>query len=231
MSAIVFPPRNLGGSADKWGRAVEAQLKVSESAQEGQIQKTDNALRALGGQLAVSATQLEELANQQEILRTQQQDLTSTVSDLTARSTHSTSPANLSLIQGSSSGQSGPATRVVSFPGPASGRRNAIIVGSGSVAWTGTSTGTGIQESVSVGIEFRQGSTRIWYDNASAGSSRMFTFIGSDTFNLVVPVQVPAGGSTFDLRMWVGASSSGGQAQRGARLEGMNFSIIYGDTY
>lgn len=228
---FVYPPRNLPGRAEDWGRAVEARDKLAAKELTQAVQRMDNGLRATSGQLAVIAEQINTVTAQQEILSAQQATLSTTVSDLQSRSTSSTAPSDLTLIRGASSGESGPATRAVAFPAPVGGRRNAIVVGSGSVAWTGTSTGTGIGDSVTVGLEFRQAGTRVWYDNTSASSAQMFTFMGSNTFNLVVPLQVPSGGSSYDLRMWVGATSSGGQVNRGARLENMNFSIIYGDTY
>lgn len=224
MTEKIFPPRSLPGPAESWGRAVETRINLSDKDLTQLSQSLNNSQRAMGGQLAVISEQLDTLTRQQG-------EIVQTVSELTYRSSHSSAPASLTLIRGATAGESGPASRDVDLPGPEGGRRNAIIVGSGSVAWTGTSTGSGIGDSVTVGIEFRQAGVRVWYDNSSASSSQQFSFMGSDTFNLVVPVRVPASGSAFDLRMWVGSSSSGGQANRGARLENMNFSIIYGDNY
>lgn len=161
----------------------------------------------------------------------QQATLAAQQADLLARATFSTTPAGLTLIHGGSVGESGPVARTITLPPPVGSARSAVIYGSGSVAWTGTST-TGLQigDSVTVGIEFRQNANRIWFDNTQASSLQMFTFQAFPTFSVVIPVTVSPSGSVFDLRMWVARTSSGGQAQAGARLEGMSFTISYGDA-
>lgn len=224
MAEFVYPARNLPEMAEVWGRAVEARDLVKSKEITQLAQSLNNSQRATGGQLAVISEQLDAVVLQQA-------EIVQTVSELSARSSHSTTPAALTLILGSGAGEVGPSARTATLPPPVGGRRNAIIVGSGSVAWTGTTTGSGIADSVTVGLEFRQDGSRVWYDNSSASSAQQFAFMGSDTFSLSIPVRVPASGSTFDLRMWVGSTSSGGQVNRGARLENMTFSIIYGDKY
>lgn len=212
---FIFPPRYLPGLSDKWGRDVETRVNAVDKRLTMIEQNSNNSDRSTSGQLAITARQLNGLVEQ--------------VDELSARRTYSTTPADLQLIHGPNAGESGPVSRTVAFPAPTGGTRQAIIFGSGSVAWTGTSTSGGIGDSVTVGLEFRQSGTRRWYDNTQAGSALMFTFMGSDTFSIATPVVVPSGGSTYDIRMWVGKSSSGGQANAGARLENMNFSIVYGD--
>lgn len=246
MSEDVFPRRNLPNAAEPWGRKHDDVVRAHGRRITNLELSTRGNNRANAGQLGVIGRQLEALALQQDQLSAQQGQLStqqdqlsdqqtllqSQVTELNQRSTHSTSPANLQLIRGGSSGQSGPVTRVVSLPAPQGGRRSATIFGSGSVVWTGTSTTfPQIGDTVSVGIEFRQSGSRRWFDLNSASSDSMFTFTGSETFSVAVPVQVPVGGSTWDLRMWVARTSSGGQANAGARLEGMNFTIVYGDKY
>lgn len=222
MDSFAYPQRNLPGRAEDWGRAVEAQQRNLSKEVRQVSQAWENSARATGGQLAVISTQIDTVTAQQA-------ELSATVEDLSARSSHSASPANLQLILGPSSGEAGPVSRSVTLPPPVDASRNAIVVGGGTVAWTGTSTGGGIGDSVQVGIEFRQDGNRKWFDLANASSASFFTFSGTETFNLVTPLVIPASGATFDVRMWVGASSSNGQTNRGARLENMFFTIIYGD--
>jgi len=82
MAGIVFPPRSLGGPADNWGRKVEGEILNEGVARVRLEQKTDNALRAISGQLAVSATQLDELTVQQAQLTAQQSDLANQQAEL-----------------------------------------------------------------------------------------------------------------------------------------------------
>lgn len=222
MESFAYPQRNLPGRAEDWGRAVEAQQRILSKEVRQVNQAWENSARATGGQLAVISSQIDTVTAQQA-------ELSATVEDLSGRSTHSVSPANLQLIQGSAAGESGPVSRSVTLPAPVDRSRNAVVVGGGSVVWTGTSTGGGIADGVQVGIEFRQDGVRKWFDLANASSASFFTFTGSETFNLVTPLVIPDSGSTFDIRMRVGASSSNGQTNRGARLENMFFTIIYGD--
>lgn len=222
MESFAYPQRNLPGRAEDWGRAVEAQQRILSKEVRQVSQAWENSARATGGQLAVISTQIDTVTAQQA-------ELSATVEDLSGRSTHSVSPANLQLIQGSAAGESGPVSRTVDLLPPTDAARNSILVGSGRVAWTGTSTGGGIGDSVQVGLEFRQNGTRRWFDMALASSASLFTFSSGETFNLVVPLTVPPTGSSLDIRMWVGATSSNGQTNRGARLENMFFTIIYGD--
>lgn len=216
MAVQVFPPRNLPGLADKWGRDAETRIQRLETRVEAVAGSSENDGRATSGQLAVMSQSIDSL--------------TVTVAELSSRTTHSTSPGNLQLIKGSGAGEVGPVSQIVEIAPPLTGPRNAIIYGSGSVAWTGTPTSGGqIAEGVTVGIEFRQDGVRKWYDTAQASSAQLFSFMGSETFSLALPVQVSTSGSTFDLRMWVGKTSAGGQVNAGARLENMNFTISYGN--
>ena len=238
MSEDVFPRRNLPAAAEPWGRKLEdvtrsqgryiANLELSS---QGNNRSNAGQLGVIGRQLETLSAQQDQLSNQQDQLSTQQGTLSAQVTELNQRFTSATNPANLQLIRGGSAGESGPVTRGISFPAPQGGRRTATVFGSGTVVWTGSSTGSGIADSVTVGLEFRQSGSRRWFDTEQATSAQFFTFSGSNTFSIVVPVQVPAAGSTWDIRMWVGRTSSGGQANAGARLEGMNFTIVYGDKY
>lgn len=64
----VYPPRDLPGRADNWGRRVE---EVDRDLLDRQVQlrqSLDNGLRSTSGQLAVLARQIDALASQQEFL-------------------------------------------------------------------------------------------------------------------------------------------------------------------
>lgn len=239
MSDDVFPRRNLPAASEPWGRkhddvvrSLGRRVSNLELSAQGNNRANAGQLGVIGRQLETISQQQDQLSAQQDQLTAQQTLLQSQVTELGQRSSHSVEPANLQLIRGGSAGQSGPVTRTVSLPAPQGGGRTATVFGSGTVAWTGSSTSfPQIGDSVSVGIEFRQSGTRKWFDIGNASSNSIFTFTGGETFSIVVPVRVPAGGSSWDLRMWVARTSSGGQANAGARLEGMNFTIVYGDKY
>lgn len=66
--ADVFPPRDLPGRAEEWGRQVENRIEAGEKSEQQLEQKVDNGLRATGGQLAVLSRQLDAVAAQQEFL-------------------------------------------------------------------------------------------------------------------------------------------------------------------
>lgn len=205
----VYPPRDLPGRADAWGRRVEDVDKSLFDTQVQLDQKVDNGLRATSGQLAVLAKQLDELG---------------------ARSSHSTPVNEMEIISGGNSGEYGPLSRGFSFPDPVGADRVAILFGSGSIIWTGDPTGGfDIADSVTVGIEVLQSGRLIWNDQEVASSNKMFSFSRDGTFSVVVPVTVPITGSSFTVRMYVGRTSSGGQANAGARLQGMQFTLWYGD--
>lgn len=64
----VYPPRDLPGRADNWGRRVE-EVNKDLLARQVQIQQmVENGLRSTSGQLAVLSRQIDTLASQQEFL-------------------------------------------------------------------------------------------------------------------------------------------------------------------
>ena len=208
MANDVFPPHNLNPDSVPWGRTIQDRVRSQGYSLDNLIISSAGDNRAIAGQMGALGRQIE---------------------DLTQRRATATFPADLELIKGGTSGEIGPIARTLDLPAPQGGARTATIFGSGSVVWTGTSTGSGIADSVTTGIEVRQEGTRIWFDMFEASSASMFTFSGSRTFSVVAPVVVPSGGSSWDLRLWVGRTSSGGQANAGARLSAMNFTVVYGD--
>lgn len=230
MSQDTFPQNNLSPSAVPWARKIQEVTRRDTYRIDAleMAQQADN--RGQAGQMGVVGRQIEELTHQQGLIQFQQGEIQAQVEELSARATHTALPADLELIRGASAGSSGPVSRGIPLPGPTGGQRAAILNGSGRIAWTGTIvTGAVIGDSVTVGLEVRQGGTRVWYTNSTATSLQLFPWMGSDTFAVSIPVVIPSGGSTFDIRMWVGRTSSGGQTNAGARLEGMNFTLTYGD--
>lgn len=118
---FVFPPRNLPGNAENWGRAVEQRTNVLDNNQVQLSQKVDNGLRATGGQLAVISSQIELVTAQQTVIG-------DTVTELSSRSTHQVSPASIA-VDGSATIPPFPtASREFSFPAPQGGRRSAILI-------------------------------------------------------------------------------------------------------
>lgn len=67
--ADVFPPRDLPGRAEEWGRQVERRIEAGESSEQQLDQKVDNGLRATGGQLAVLARQIDAITAAQQDLK------------------------------------------------------------------------------------------------------------------------------------------------------------------
>lgn len=81
-SSFVFPPRNLPGLAENWGRAVESQVNILDKEITQVSQTVDNGLRATAGQLSVIATQLDTLTQQQLVLQSQQAEIQNTIQRL-----------------------------------------------------------------------------------------------------------------------------------------------------
>lgn len=68
MSDVVYPPRDLPGKAEVWGRKVEEVSKNLQKAQDQLSQLVSNSNRSTSGQLAVLAKQIETLTAQQQYL-------------------------------------------------------------------------------------------------------------------------------------------------------------------
>lgn len=64
----VFPPRNLPGTSEEWGRSVESRIESGDRADTQISQTLDNNLRAVSGQLEVMSRQLSLIENQQRYL-------------------------------------------------------------------------------------------------------------------------------------------------------------------
>lgn len=68
MDQFVYPPRNLPGLAEDWGRAVEARDNIFEKVLTQATQRLDNGLRATAGQLAVISKQVSDLSNRRSYI-------------------------------------------------------------------------------------------------------------------------------------------------------------------
>lgn len=214
---FVYPPRNLPGSSDNWGRAVEQRNNLQEKDQVQLTQRVDNGLRAANGQLAVIAEQIDTISG--------------TVTELSSRSTHQASPGSLTLVYGTGWGQKGPVSTSVTFPAALEGRRTATLVGSGIFEWAGGSSDDAL--GIYLRLEVRQNGNVIWSTtkNVSANPFIPAAFDG-DSFSIVAAVQVPAGTEpTFDLRLYGYRSASGGNSSDAGRATNLNLSLSYGDRY
>ena len=156
-----------------------------------------------------------------------------TVAELSARSSHQASPADLTLVYGKGYGQKGPATRDFSLPGPSSGRRTALLVGSGNFEWAGGSSGSQISQGIYLRLELRMGNTLLGVDTAqvSANPFEPASFSGEDA-TFVTSIRVPANTSpSFQLRLFGFRSADGGETTDAGRVANMSFTIQYGDLY
>lgn len=101
----VFPPRDLPGRAEEWGRQVERRIVSGESSEVQLEQKVDNGLRATGGQLAVLAEQLDlmhdaqrELEERAEISAISDSEFTASVVSNADIMTYTNSIVGVSLL-------------------------------------------------------------------------------------------------------------------------------------
>ena len=101
-----------------WGRSVENRDENLDRKIDVQTQKTDNALRAISGQLASASTQITELYN---------------------RRTHVVNPADLSISNNATTSPPS-VTRTFSFPAPEGGARTALVFISADLTTTQAST-------------------------------------------------------------------------------------------
>lgn len=68
MSSIVFPPRDLPGRAEVWGRAVEGSIGLNQSDMDQLRQVVTNGLRATSGQLETVSQAVSTLADTVNLL-------------------------------------------------------------------------------------------------------------------------------------------------------------------
>lgn len=185
----VYPPRNLPGLAEDWGRAVEAQDKILENNQTQLGQTVDNALRATGGQLAVQGSQIDTLTMQQA-------ELSSTVTEISSRVSHTTSPANLSVTGNATVPPFPTSTQVFTLPAP-NVQRSAILGFSAGLTNTGGST-----TPVRAYVELLFGATVVgrWDGSVPLATSAPTGWL--ETVNLFSFITVPGGvDPTFSVRI------------------------------
>ena len=186
---FVYPPRNLPGRAEDWGRAAEARDNILDKNQTQLTQKVDNGLRATAGQLAVIATQIDTLTNQQATVQ-------STVSELSNRSSHNTSPANLSVSGNATVPPFPTATRTFTLPAPNT-QRSAILGFSAGLTNTGGST-----TPVRAYVELLFGATVVgrWDGSVPLATSAPTGWL--ETVNLFSFITVPSGSDpSFSVRI------------------------------
>lgn len=221
---FVYPPRNLPGKAEDWGRAVESRDKILEKDLTQAVQKFDNGLRAQGGQLSVVASQIDTVAAQQQVLALQQTAISSTVNELSSRSTHQVSPANISVSGNATVAPFPTASRSFTFPAPAGGRRTAILIFS--CEYTSNSSTI----SANIFPEILQGGSTTWRGASvpvPAATSAPANWV--PTTSSFASVQIPAGVSpefTFRIHR-VGFQST----STTITASNMQAVLIYGDIY
>lgn len=213
----VYPARNLPGDADNWGRAVEARDAIQEKSIVQVSQKLDNGLRAVGGQLAVMGTQIDALTSQTVVIG-------NAVTELSSRSTHQVSPASISVTGNATVAPFPTASRVFSFPAPATGRRTAILIFS--CEYTSSSSTV----SANIFPEILQGGVTTWRGSSvpvPAATSAPANWV--PTTSSFASVLVPADTSpefTFRIHR-VGFQST----STTITASNMQAVLIYGDIY
>lgn len=189
MSLDVFPRRNLPPESEPWGRKHDEVSRSHTRTLEDIRLSLLGLNRASAGQLGVVGRQLDELERQQL-------EIEANVAELQARSTHFDSPANLSVTGNATTAPFPSATRNFSFPAPTGGRRAAVLT----FSWDYTNSGS---STVSAYADIRQGSTIIWQSpqgqSVPWGASAPPGW--SPGASGLASVRVPAGGSTFSLRI------------------------------
>lgn len=214
---FVYPPRNLPGKAEDWGRAVESRDKILEKELAQSVQKFDNGLRATGGQLAVVASQIDTVSAQQATLGL-------TVTELASRSTHQVSPASISVTGNATVAPFPTATRSFSFPAPAGGRRTAILIFSCEYSSSSSTI------SANIFPEILQGSVTTWRGSSvpvPAATSAPANWV--PTTSSFASVLIPAGTNpefTFRIHR-VGFQTT----TTTITASNMQAVLIYGDRY
>lgn len=203
----VYPPRNLPGLAEDWGRSVEAQDKILEKNQTQLQQTVENALRATGGQLAVLGSQIDTL--------------TTTVTDLSNRRSYQTSPSNFSVTGNATVAPFPTATQTFTLPAPEVQR-------SASIGFTATMTNSGgVANSVSAFVELLYGSTVLSNTQISVPRPTSAPPSWVDSINFFSFASIPAGADpTFSVRItrvgFTGVTTT-------LSITNMTASIQYGD--
>lgn len=225
---FVYPPRNLPGTAENWGRAVEARDNILSTDVTAQSQKLDNALRATGGQLAVMSSQIDSIVTQQATLLAQQATLQAQQGELLARASVTIPLSNLSVTTnpppstpGSSNWNSG--DRTFNPPAPTPGARYVDISVSGGI--TGSNTG-GSQPVAHLVLLNGTDTVDSLQQNVPAAGAAGYPPVWNTRFRLAADQLLPLTPNTFTLRLYVGAYFSGGSTT--INLRGITATVRYG---
>lgn len=221
---FVYPPRNLPGRAEDWGRAVEARDAQFEKDLGQAVQKMDNGLRATSGQLAVMAGQIDTLAVQQADLQAQQQALQSQQEELIlGRRSYTATPSALS-ISASTPGEFPTYTREFSLPGPYSSGRSALF--SVSLSFRRTSS----SGNMTVWTELLRGTSVIWRRSSAVVVGDTLSAPpawGNPGFSDTISIPTPSESTDYALRFHTHTFTSG---TVNGIVENMSVTVTYGDT-
>lgn len=207
----VFPLPNLSDASTPWARKLtEAVRSVGyEVNRHGQLINGNS--RAASAQLGLVSRQLEQIDRQ--------------VTELQARSMMSVSAANLAVSGNATTTPFPTATRSWTFPAPVGGRRKGLLAAN----WDYINSG-GLTNTVSAFSELLQDGVVIW--SSRGGVSVPYPTSSPGAWPVAetaaIPVDVPAAGSTFGLRIHrVGFSSTT------TTLTARNIAatLSYGDRY
>ena len=215
MSRIVFPPRDLPGRAEVWGRAVEGELGITHEDVVQLRQVVTNGLRATSGQLETIAQTVVELSE--------------TVTELQSRSSSSSQVGSVTLTYGTGFGQKGPATVTTTMPPPVGGTRSATLTGSGTFAWAGGAPGTAVALYTRLEVRFRGNIVWSGSGHVSPQPQVPASFDG-ESFTILAAIQVPQGTPPeFEIRLYGYRSASGSNASDAIRAENITLNLTYGD--
>lgn len=196
----VYPPRNLPGLAEQWGRAVERKLESIDSDFTQLSQSSNNSDRANSGQLAV---------------------LSAAITELQERRSYSTTPADLSVTGTATTAPFPNATRAFTLPAP-EGSRVAMVGFSAELANTGGNTNP-----VNAFVELLYGSTVVARTDGGVPRAASAPAGWYPTVNFFTFLNIPSGSDpSFSVRLTrVGFTS----ASTTLSLQNMTAYVQYGD--
>lgn len=207
--ADVFPPRDLPGRSEEWGRQVENRIEGGEKSEKQLEQKVDNGLRATGGQLAVLSRQLDLLTEQQNELQL-------------GRRTH-TAQLNTMSLTASTPGTYLDFTQNFSITGPYEEGRSATV------SVTAYFRRTSASGNMTVWTELLRGSEVVWRrtgavvvgDTLSAPAAW-----GNPGFSDAFFIPAPLGSENYTIRFYTHTFVAG---TVNAVAENMSITFAYGD--
>lgn len=179
---FVYPPRNLPGLAENWGRSAEQRDNILAKDLTQLTQKVDNGQRATGGQLAVLASQIDAL--------------NVTTSDLANRRSYTETPPNFSVTGNATVAPFPVASQTFTLPAP-------NIQRSASIGFTATMTNSGgTANSVSAFVELIYSGTVLSNTQISVPRPTSAPPSWVDSINFFSFAQIPAGSDpVFTVRI------------------------------